>query len=61
MVEHILLRFLVKYNDFISIYKMLIYRSLHIVEFCENFADFVHRYADSGSSYQTEPKSNIKV
>ncbi len=42
-------------------YKTLIFSNLYLYEFCENFANFIHRYADSGSGYQTKPKSNIKV
>ena len=42
-------------------YKTLIFSNLYLYEFCENFADFIHRYADSGSGYLFLPKSNIKV
>ena len=42
-------------------YKTLIFSNLYLYEFCENFADFIRRYADSGSGYQTKLKSNIKV
>ena len=36
-------------------------RYLLFMQFCENFADFIHRYADSGSGYQTELKSGIET
>ena len=61
MVEHILLRFLIKCNDFASTYKYLFIEVYALIQFCENFADFIHRYADSGSGYQTELKSGIEA
>ncbi len=42
-------------------YKTLIFSNLYLYEFCENFANFIHRYADSGSGYQTELKSGIET
>ena len=30
------------------------------MQFCENFADFIHRYADSGSGYQPNLKVVLK-
>ncbi|BFL30835.1 hypothetical protein K330107F9_01780 [Bacteroides stercoris] len=49
------------YNKFYQIYNILIINYLILMQFCENFADFVHRYADSGSSYQAELKSGIET
>ena len=49
------------YNKFYQIYNILIISYLILMQFCENFADFIHRYADSGSGYQTELKSGIET
>lgn len=48
MILHLLIKYL-----FIEVYAL--------IQFCENFADFIHRYADSGSGYQTELKSGIEA
>ena len=32
-----------------------------LIQFCENFADFIHRYADSGGGYQAELKNTIEA
>ena len=42
-------------------YKTLIFSNLYLSEFCENFADFIHRYADSGGGYQAELKNTIEA
>ncbi|WP_207507720.1 hypothetical protein, partial [Bacteroides stercoris] len=42
-------------------YKTLIFSNLYLYEKKKSVLDFIHRYADSGSGYQTKPKSNIKV
>ena len=53
--------FLLNVADLLLYYKQLIYNHLQFLQFCENFADFVHWYANTGSGYQTPCKSNHEV
>ena len=64
LIELIILAFkedYTNYNQFYQRHNILIIRYLIFMQFCENFADFIHRYADSGSGYQTELKSGIET